>query len=452
MSMRVSSVRHAQPGPRGVLPQHAIGQGRHRNSPKRSLPVGPITATAGAVVVGMGVVGLSLNLLSGGTEPAVSAGLAEVHSSAAHTVVMEVALPEQEAQILNVARSTCESLNLGALDGATIDEAAEEAIAAYQALQATVSQASRVAERAVVLEGVPDEVLESYLSHDIPMRKLVAAADSVTAAEAPEEEIPLLPMSDVLEVPKVTSPLDEDSVEQLRDGTQRLDQALQVLPVEDRIAVLGEEAVDPATLTDEEIDRVLASGEVHSFRVEKQRRFAASLPDMSQMENGRIDDSMLCPIPWVSPYYRVLCVSLEPLVSLNEEFRAHFGYDLPIQSAYRSYDDQVSAHQAAPMMTTLPGTSNHSWGLAVDFDIDNYRSYDDPHVQWLVENGPRFGWRNPTLEAFGTSSEEPWHFEFGTTYPHLEGGGFNGPTPEVEYVIRMPEGWETKTLLSSNQN
>lgn len=450
MSLRVSSVRPARPKPGSGLPQHAIGLGRHRQVPPRSLPVGPITAAAGALVVGVGAVGLGMSLLAGSAGPAVSASAIDGGSSSAHTVVMEVTLPEQEAQILNVARSTCDSLNVSALDEVSVEEAAEEAMAAYQDLQEHVSKASHISERAVVLEGVPDAVLDSYLDDEIPIRKLLAAAESVDAVDVSEGEQVLPPIADVLEVPKVTAPLGQDSVEQLRDGTQRLDKALQVLPVEDRIAIIGENAVDPATLTDEEIDRVLAAGEVHSVRLEKERRFAASLPDMSQMENGRIDDSMLCSIPWVSPYYRILCVALPSLEALNEEFKANFGYDVPIQSAYRSYDEQVQVHQVAPTMTTLPGTSNHSWGLAVDFDIDNYRSYDDPRVQWLVENGPRFGWRNPTLEAFETSSEEPWHFEFGTTYPHLEGGGFNGPTPEVEYVITLPEGWQTKTLLSPN--
>lgn len=113
----------------------------------------------------------------------------------------------------------------------------------------------------------------------------------------------------------------------------------------------------------------------------------------------------------------------------------------------------LGAHESAPEMTTLPGTSNHSWGVAVDFDIDLYTSYENPEVVWLVENGPAYGWRNPTHEAFGTLRPEPWHFEFWDAMPTLPDNGFYGPTPEVEYVFNLPEGWpgpRQSTRLTSN--
>ncbi|WP_099331737.1 M15 family metallopeptidase [Actinomyces minihominis] len=221
------------------------------------------------------------------------------------------------------------------------------------------------------------------------------------------------------------------------------------LPAPRRIALLGESSVDPADLTDGELNELLEAGAGPTFRVESDRRLAASLPDLSDLENGRIPDEMLCPVPWPNRYeYRVLCVALPNLVRLNEAFNAEFGRNLPVQSGYRSFEQQQLVHQNSPTMTTLPGASNHSWGLAVDFDIDNYTSYDLPEVKWLVENAPSYGWRNPTHEAFATSREEPWHFEFGTVYPELEGEGFNGPQPEVKYLFKLPEGWRTRTIYS----
>lgn len=437
--------RHAlDPWGHGV-PQHAVGKGRYRQEPTKISQFLPAAAVAGGALLGIGVLGLGLGPLLGGGDQHADA---QTEPLTSQTVIMELTLSEPEAQILNVARTTCDNLNLGALDGATIDAAAQEALAAYQHLQASITEVSHVSEQALVLEGVPGDVVDAYRSHEIPMRKLVAAAQSVTRLDRSSDPEPAAETLDEVALPKVTAPLSEDSVAQLKDATERLDQAVQVLPVEDRVAVAGEGSVDPASLTDEELERVLAVADVPSFRVEQQKRFAASLPDMSAMTNGYIDESLLCPIPWADPYYRVLCVGLPSLVALNEEFKASFGHDLAIQSAYRSYEDQVQVHAASPDMTTLPGTSNHSWGLAIDFDIDNYRSYDNPEVAWLVENGPRFGWRNPTLEAFETAAQEPWHFEFGTSYPAVPGGGFNGPTPEVEYVISLPQGSRTQTLLS----
>lgn len=63
--------------------------------------------------------------------------------------------------------------------------------------------------------------------------------------------------------------------------------------------------------------------------------------------------------------------------------------------------------KAAPV--AVPGTSNHGWGLSVDFDIS------DPLVYaWLDKHGPSYGFY---MEAKPTKSDgsknpyfEPWHW------------------------------------------
>ena len=61
----------------------------------------------------------------------------------------------------------------------------------------------------------------------------------------------------------------------------------------------------------------------------------------------------------------------------------------------------------APVAT--PGTSNHGWGLSVDFNVSDPKVY-----AWLDKNGPRFGFY---MEAKPTRHDseknpyfEPWHW------------------------------------------
>ena len=55
----------------------------------------------------------------------------------------------------------------------------------------------------------------------------------------------------------------------------------------------------------------------------------------------------------------------------------------------------------------VPGTSNHGWGLAVDFSVRNKLGQEKPlnaaALDWLAKNGPSFGWWN-------TASDENWHW------------------------------------------
>ena len=58
----------------------------------------------------------------------------------------------------------------------------------------------------------------------------------------------------------------------------------------------------------------------------------------------------------------------------------------------------------------VPGTSNHGEGLAVDTGVEldgdpAAESIDDDTVQWLVDNGPAFGWHHRVRS-------EPWHIVY----------------------------------------
>jgi len=84
------------------------------------------------------------------------------------------------------------------------------------------------------------------------------------------------------------------------------------------------------------------------------------------------------------------------------------GIDLTVTDSYRTYDQQVDLAARKGIyadggLAAVPGTSNHGWGLAVDFNVNSPAA-----LEWLKNNGHSFGW----VEAV---KREPWHWEFRPT-------------------------------------
>jgi len=119
------------------------------------------------------------------------------------------------------------------------------------------------------------------------------------------------------------------------------------------------------------------------------------------------------------------------------------GVDLMICSAYRSYDRQIQlfnnkmnklmrqgmsfmdAYAVGSMSVTVPGTSEHQLGLALDILTPSYTAMDDGFGdtkagQWLRDNAPDYGFilRYPAgKEEITGIIYEPWHFRYvGTEY------------------------------------
>lgn len=104
---------------------------------------------------------------------------------------------------------------------------------------------------------------------------------------------------------------------------------------------------------------------------------------------------------------------------------------LEVQSAYRSYDYQVSTFDywvaqdgmAAALATSArPGHSEHQLGTALDFrsadgpaawDVADWR--ETPEGAWLAQNAPRFGFLMSYPEgqkARTCYAYEPWHYRY----------------------------------------
>lgn len=101
--------------------------------------------------------------------------------------------------------------------------------------------------------------------------------------------------------------------------------------------------------------------------------------------------------------------ALDDLLAAAETARITF----KINSAYRTLQDQqrVRAKNCTPSgvcnpPTARPGTSNHGFGIAVDFANKNGAKLSEgmAEYKWLAANGPSYGFRRIRSEA--------WHWEY----------------------------------------
>jgi LAS superfamily LD-carboxypeptidase LdcB len=103
-----------------------------------------------------------------------------------------------------------------------------------------------------------------------------------------------------------------------------------------------------------------------------------------------------------------------------------------INSAFRTHQQQVDIRTKHGSNAARPGTSNHGWGIAIDFQfykkngdiIFNYDKNGKPNVNegynfdinesivWLLKNSYRFGWVIPENLRDNAGLEEFWHFEY----------------------------------------
>jgi len=134
--------------------------------------------------------------------------------------------------------------------------------------------------------------------------------------------------------------------------------------------------------------------------------------------NGHMPASQMCQVPWgtdqlgFAQYLR--CDAADALTALNQAFRAQFGASIDLDLTYRSYDDQVAMKAAFGGLAAAPGTSSHGLGTALDVQewVGTY-GFGTARYDWLVANGPTYGWYAPARVRQGQPYAEYWHFEYG---------------------------------------
>ena len=132
---------------------------------------------------------------------------------------------------------------------------------------------------------------------------------------------------------------------------------------------------------------------------------------MVTLVNGVLPLSVLREVPW-SPGKYVRYDVLDSLIVLNKAFRARFGVNLDVNEGYRNLDTQKSYYKNPPSgvgTAAVPGTSNHGWGLAIDFG--GLGGKTGIMYLWMRANASNYGWDNPLWAHDNSGVEEPWHWE-----------------------------------------
>jgi D-alanyl-D-alanine carboxypeptidase len=148
--------------------------------------------------------------------------------------------------------------------------------------------------------------------------------------------------------------------------------------------------------------------------------------------NGDLPPNELLQLaPTCLAYYRAAPSLVSLIAAAHRD-----GIRLAPAECYRDYDGQVKERQdwcarGACEMAAVPGTSNHGWGKAVDFNDQNGSlTFDGAAYAWLKAHAGWFGWNHPGVMDEGGPVPEPWHWEWvgdgGRMYPGMNFGYGNG--------------------------
>jgi murein DD-endopeptidase MepM/ murein hydrolase activator NlpD len=131
-------------------------------------------------------------------------------------------------------------------------------------------------------------------------------------------------------------------------------------------------------------------------------------------QNGEITG--LAPIPF-SKNFQLMARASSDLGSLNTDFNKKFGHDLTVQIAYRNKEVQEQLYDKGDQIEK-PGMSIYGWARAVKVNV----SFGTPEYDWLIQNGSKYGWGQPSNYRQGGSAANAgiWGYT---------GGGSGGDIP-----------------------
>ena len=243
------------------------------------------------------------------------------------------------------------------------------------------------------------------------------APEVLSTEEVAESDAELVTAQDVdLEV------LQEAS-EVVNPDAAEIDNMVSVSEILDADIPVGTDAEESRTLLSQGAEEVtFSSDDWKLILVNKQH----PIPDDYEFNLGTISGSMQCDERVISPLFDMLKAA-----------RAD-GVNLIVCSPYRDLGRQtmlfgnkvdrymgggmsyMDAYNLASQAVTVPGSSEHQIGLAIDIITDGYSSLDEGFGEtaagkWLADNSAKYGFilRYPSGKEEITSIEyEPWHFRY----------------------------------------
>jgi len=115
--------------------------------------------------------------------------------------------------------------------------------------------------------------------------------------------------------------------------------------------------------------------------------------------------------------YPTVSFALDKLL-LAAEANTENGKPAPIKfkinSAFRTYEDQVRVKKQMGALAATPGRSNHGFGLAVDFGYGGGLKLtpSTKEYKWLVVNAAKYGFKRLPYSPKHPESWEAWHWEY----------------------------------------
>ena len=243
------------------------------------------------------------------------------------------------------------------------------------------------------------------------------APEVLSTEEVAESDAELVTAQDVdLEV------LQEAS-EVVNPDAAEIDNMVSVSEILDADIPVGADVEESRTLLSQGAEEVtFSSDDWKLILVNKQH----PIPDDYEFNLGTISGSMQCDERVISPLFDMLKAA-----------RAD-GVNLIVCSPYRDLGRQtmlfgnkvdrymgggmsyMDAYNLASQAVTVPGSSEHQIGLAIDIITDGYSSLDEGFGEtaagkWLADNSAKYGFilRYPSGKEEITSIEyEPWHFRY----------------------------------------
>ena len=223
--------------------------------------------------------------------------------------------------------------------------------------------------------------------------------------------------------PDVDSEVLQEASEVVNPDAAEIENMVSVNEILDADVPMSIGAEEPRTLLSQ-------SDGTNSFRSDDWKLILVNkqhpIPDDYEFSLGTISGSMKCDERVISP-----------LLDMLKAARAD-GVNLIVCSPYRDIDRQtmlfgnkvdrymgggmsyMDAYNLASQAVTVPGSSEHQIGLAVDIITDGYSSLDEGFGEtaagkWLAQNSSQYGFilRYPSGKEEITSIEyEPWHFRY----------------------------------------
>lgn len=237
----------------------------------------------------------------------------------------------------------------------------------------------------------------------VPTGGVEAPADASIPAATP-------PTVEVAPVPEAAEALDLELTEQVVAAAEKVAAlSAQVQATAEANIAAARAAAEAAAAEAARVEAAARAAE--AARVERERLAALA----ADAENGRLPAELLCGVDFQRGV-SLRCDAAQTLEQLNVAFRARFGRDLEVASAYRTYEEQVSVKASKGGLAAVPGTSNHGDGVAVDFEgFGSVGQFGLPTYLWMAANAGDYGWYHPSyMQAGGAGPLEPWHWEFGT--------------------------------------